>query len=31
VRERGEQKGSVLLADAAARIAAEIGERRLPA
>jgi len=30
VRERGEQKGSVLLADAAAQIAAEIGERRLP-
>jgi len=31
VRERGEQKGSVLLADAAARIAGEIRERRLPA
>ena len=30
VRERGEQKGSVLLADAAAQIAAEIAERRLP-
>jgi threonyl-tRNA synthetase len=31
VRERGEQKGSVLLADAAAQIAGEIRERRLPA
>jgi threonyl-tRNA synthetase len=31
VRERGEQKGSALLADAVTRIAAEIGERRLPA
>ena len=30
VRERGAQKGSVLLADAAIQIAAEIGERRLP-
>ncbi|MCX6363047.1 MAG: threonine--tRNA ligase [Actinobacteria bacterium] len=31
VRERGEQKGSALLADAVTRIAAEIAERRLPA
>jgi threonyl-tRNA synthetase len=31
VRERGEQKGSVSLADAAAQIAGEIAERRLPA
>ena len=30
VRERGEQKGSVLLADAAAQIAGEIRDRRLP-
>jgi threonyl-tRNA synthetase len=30
VRERGEQKGSALLADAVAQIAAEIAERRLP-
>jgi len=30
VRERGAQKGSVLLADAAIQIAAEIAERRLP-
>ena len=31
VRERGEQKGSALLADAVTQIAAEIAERRLPA
>jgi len=30
VRERGEQKGSVLLADAAGQIAGEIRDRRLP-
>jgi len=30
VRERGEQKGSVLLADAARQIAGEIRDRRLP-
>jgi len=30
VRERGEQKGSVLLADAATQIAGEIRDRRLP-
>jgi threonyl-tRNA synthetase len=30
VRERGEQKGSVLLADAASQIAGEIRDRRLP-
>jgi threonyl-tRNA synthetase len=30
VRERGEQKGSVLVGDIAERIAREVGERRLP-
>jgi threonyl-tRNA synthetase len=30
VRERGEQKGSVLIGDIVAQIAAEVGERRLP-